>query len=487
MSDPYLLDGLLDRPWWRVRTPKRRTLIALALAFAAVLAWRVADRSAAGEGEEATAVSDEVPADRMLPLVAPEIRGFVSLEEGAGFDAEDLAPARPSVPSFVEGSIEPGTTLTGQLVELGVPAESLNRPVHALGEIFDFRRAQVGDAFSAELTSDGVVVLLRYQTSPEVVYEARLVAEDTYDARRAEVELDVTTHAVHGTIEGSLIGSIVAAGEQEALAQALVDVFQWDIDFSRDVRPNDAFRIVYERVALNGEFLRYGNILAAEYRGSRASLVAYYFDEPDHRGFYTADGEPLERMFLAAPCRHRRISSLFDPDRWHPVMQRRVPHNGVDYAADTGTPVRAVADAEVTFVGFRGRAGNLVRLRHSNGYETAYAHLSRFARGLSSGDRVEQGDVIGFVGNTGMSTGPHLHFGMKLRGNWVDPLEHQGSRRAPLTGRALRDFQRRQSQLHALLEEVPIADVEPDPEDTEPIVVDDVPLHLEAAGYDDDL
>jgi murein DD-endopeptidase MepM/ murein hydrolase activator NlpD len=475
------MDGLLRRSRWR-RSLRWRWL-ALAIAFVALGLSTLGGDSA----EEDGAGTSEVPSDRLLPLVAPEVRGFAPVLEGSGFDVDDLAPARPSVPSFVEGEIGRGETLTGGLVALGVPAESLHVPVHQLGQIFDFRRSQVGDRYSAELNADGEVLTLRYQTSPERVYEARRLDEGLYEARQAEVELDVTTHTVSGVVEGSLIAAIVAAGESESLAREVVEVFQWDIDFSRDVRAGDAFRIVFEKVALNGEFLRYGSILAAEYRGARASQVAFLNDDPEHEGYFTVDGEPLQRMFLAAPCRHRRISSRFDPDRYHPVLQRRVPHNGVDYAADTGTPVYAVADAEVTFVGFRGRAGNLVRLRHAHGYETAYAHLSRFARGLASGDRVRQGELIGFVGNTGMSTGPHLHFGMKLRGAWVDPLAHQGSRGARLTGRALRDFQRRQSQLQALLDEAPIVDVARSEVPEEPELEEELPLHLGDEGYDDDL
>lgn len=495
MDDLFLRGSLRSRSRWSLHRRKRGrvpgTLVAVVLT--SVVLWRLTAGGAEPAAPEA-GVAISVPTDRLLPLVAPEVRGFASVideGEGSGLAPGDLVPARPVVPTWVEGAIGPGDTLTGALVELGVPADSLHQPVHQLGQIVDFRRTQVGDTFEAELTSDGTLLALRYQTSPERYYEARRLEDGSYEARESEIPLDVSVASVSGTVEGSLIASIVEAGESAALANQLVDMFQWDIDFSRDVRPGDAFRVLFERIELEGEFLRYGNILAAEYQGQRASALAYFFDDPNHSGFYTSDGQPVERMFLAAPCRHRRISSGFDPHRFHPVMQRVVPHNGVDYAADTGTPVRAVADGTVTYVGFRSRAGNLVRLRHAAGYETAYAHLSRFARGISSGDVVEQGQVIGFVGNTGMSTGPHLHFGMKLRGTWVDPLQHQGSRGTPLSGRPLRDFQRQRSVLQAQLEEVVLPDVEPT--ETEEVEEDEaeagpfLDMHGAAGPYDDDL
>ncbi|MFT4704283.1 MAG: murein DD-endopeptidase MepM/ murein hydrolase activator NlpD [Bradymonadia bacterium] len=495
MTAPYAMRGLLHTPWWRRKKERRRAVI-LSLLVVAVVSWVLirSGRATVGAGDSpdgtAQTVVQAVPTDRLLPLVAPEIRGRVALEdEGSGYDPISFEPARPSVPGYVNGAIQSGETLTGALVSRGVPAESLNRPVHALSQVFDFRRSQVGHEYEAELTSDGIVTLLRYRVSPEVVFESRRIEDGVYDGRQAEVTLDTRVETLTGTIDGSLIGSLVSAGEGEGLAVQLVRLFQWDIDFSRDVRHGDAFRLVFEKVYLEDEFLRYGNVLAAEYSGARASQEAYYFDDPEHSGYYTAEGEPLERMFLAAPCQYRRISSGFDPNRFHPVMQRVVPHNGVDFAANTGTPVYAAAAAEVTYVGFRGRAGNLVRLRHAHGYETVYAHLSRFARGLRRNDNVEQGQLIGYVGTTGMSTGPHLHFGMKLRSRWVDPLEHQGARGAALSGRALRDYQRHQSQLAAMLDQVLLADVvaEGSAEVPTPLEVDHMHMVLDEGGYDDDL
>lgn len=406
----------------------------------------------------------DVPTAELLPLRAPEIRGGLGpLDEGEGPSFDDLRVTGPSFPAFVEGAIEPGQSLTGALVGRGVPADSLNPVVASMSQVFDFRRSRAGDEYECEMTSDGVVTALRYRRSPEIVYEARLVGDREYESRQVEVVLDIERHTIAGTVESSFFGAISGAGEEEALARETVAIFQWDIDFSRDVRPGDGFRILFEKVFLEGEFLRYGRVLAAEYNGAAVRHGAYYFDDPEHEGYYTADGVPLERFFLAAPCRHRRISSRFDLERWHPVLERRVPHLGVDYAADTGTPVWASADGEVTHVGYDSRAGNMVKLRHAHGYESIYAHLHGFAAGLREGQNVRQGEVIGYVGSTGMSTGPHLHYGLKRRGNYIDPLEQEFDRGATLTGRALRDFQRRHSQLVTRMSEVPLPRAQGEP------------------------
>ncbi len=476
-----LTDGLLERRrprrWSRYRSPL--TVLGLALIAGLWVGWRVGGTS--GPEPAAAEVVEPVPSDRLLTLRAPEIRGGAAAPEmGEGVDFVSGSAAGPHFPSYVEGAIAAGESLTGALTSRGVPSTSLNPVVASLGEIFDFRRSQVGDRYEVELTSEGTVTSLRYQTSPETVYEARRVGENAYDSRQVEVQLDVELMTLAGTIESSFFASISGRGETEALAREVVAIFQWDIDFSRDVRAGDAFRVLFEKVYLEGEFLRYGRVLAAEYSGSRVQHAAYFFDEPEHEGYYTDEGVPLERMFLAAPCRHRRISSLFDLERMHPVLNRRAPHLGVDYAADTGTPVWAAADGRVSHVGYDSRAGNLVKIRHESDYESVYAHLNGYARGLREGQTVTQGQVIGYVGSTGMSTGPHLHFGLKLRGNYVDPLGQTWSQGTSLSGRALRDFQRRQSQLVAMMAETPMPSVASSGDDEE-----EISEHLDEDGAED--
>ena len=431
----------------------------LAIAVASVAGWFVLGTGGGGSGDDAD--QGHAP-DGLRTLTAPRIE-VAGEADGSGDGAvDDSVPVPVVPPSRVAGAIQPGESLGAALQRQGVPPASIHPVVAAVGEIYDFRRAQPGHQYAVELDREGVITTFRYEVSPETVFEAVQTGDSTWEARQIEVELDVEERVLSGTIETSFIRAVVREGETEQLANRIVDVLQWDVDFSRDVRPGDAFRVIYERLSLDGEFLRYGDILAIEYRGRRAAQTAIRFGEGEEAEYYTVDGEPVRRMFLAAPCRYRRISSLFDPNRLHPVLGVRRPHYGVDYAASTGTPVYAVADGTVLFVGVRGGNGNLVRLRHAHGYESGYAHLSRFARGLRAGDTVTQGQTIGFVGSTGLSTGPHLHFALKRNGQFIDPLLAENTRGPSLTGQALRDFQRRRAQVFERFEEVRIADVEQD-------------------------
>jgi murein DD-endopeptidase MepM/ murein hydrolase activator NlpD len=396
------------------------------------------------------------PVTGLLTLEAPRID---RLEEIANGELPGVAGPM-AIPAHVSGSIQPGQSLFAALVSHGVPETSIHPVVAALQQVFDFRRSQPGHEYEADVDPSGLITWIRYRTAPETIFEARRIGEGAYESRQVPVELNIEVHGLSGVVSTSLIGAFIQSGERESLAQEFVEVFQWDLDFSSDVRSGDAFRIVFEKVFLDGEFLRYGRVLAAEYRGQRAAATAFLFEGDELTGYYLADGRSVERLFLAAPCRYRRISSLYDPNRLHPVLRVRRPHLGVDYAAATGTPVYAVADGTVTFAGRRGGNGNLVSIRHAHGYDSGYAHLHRFARGIRTGVAVEQGQIIGYVGSTGLSTGPHLHFALKRNRQFVDPLGEHDIRRPPLTGRALRDFQRLRNQLQAELERLPIPDVQ---------------------------
>ena len=410
-------------------------------------------------GEGASTDTEAVSTYRGLrTLTAPEIFSDEPMDGSAA--------GRPNLviqgaPAHVAGEISNGGTLTGRLMSHGLSEDAVRPAVSSLGTVFDFRRAQPAHRYDADIDAAGRVTWLRYRVSPEVIFETQLDSDGSYSARQVEVELTVERHGMWGTIQSSLIGAVSGQGELESLAQKMAEVFQWDIDFSSDVRQGDAFRLIFEKVYLDGEFLRYGRILAAEYRGARVQSRAYYFEAREEEGgYYLADGRSVERLFLAAPCRYRRISSRFDPQRMHPVLRVRRPHLGVDYAAGTGTPVVAVADGTVAFAGVRGGNGNLVSVRHGHGYETGYAHLNGFARGIRAGVEVRQGQVIGYVGSTGLSTGPHLHFALKRNRVFIDPLSDVDMRRPPLAGRARQDFERRRVQLDLELERLPLPVVE---------------------------
>lgn len=449
-----LQSNLLGRPARRRRL-RRRVLAVLALSALIGTGYAAVQRFGA-EKPQQLATSDALLAiEPPRIVVPPSLDEYLSPREKEGRDREN----GEGLPREVRGHVAQGQTLFDAMRKAGVPAHSIQPVVNSVGELFDFRRSRVGDAFEAELDSEGTILRFHYQSSPEVVYEARLIAPGEYQSLRVDVPLDIERRAVAVTLKGSLYGSMSQIGEDEELARMIARVLQWDIDFSRDVRPNDAFRLIYERINLNGRFLRYGRILAIEYRGSHVSERAYWYEAESGEGFYSAEGQPLKRMFLRAPTTYRFISSPFSMQRVHPVLGRVRPHLGVDYVADQGTPVYAVADGIVRQAGRHGASGNLVSIDHANDYRSGYAHLHAIARGITRGKRVRQGQVIGYVGNTGRSTGAHLHFSMKHRGNFIDPEQRTGKRMPGLEGRELQEFFRVRDRFQLELEELLLPEV----------------------------
>jgi murein DD-endopeptidase MepM/ murein hydrolase activator NlpD len=245
-----------------------------------------------------------------------------------------------------------------------------------------------------------------------------------------------------GEIESSLFGATDAAGIPEAVALQLADIFSSDIDFHRDLRRGDRFSVVYEALAADDEFVGFGRVLAAEFVNQGETYQAVFFrDEKGRNGYYTPEGRNMRKAFLRSPIEFSRITSGFSNARFHPVLKTWRAHKGVDYGAPTGTKVRVTADGHVTFVGRKNGYGNVVVVRHPNGYETLYAHLSAFAGGSRPGRRVAQGDVIGFVGSTGMATGPHLHYEFHVNGVYQNPLRLAMPPGPPITAQLRPSFQ----------------------------------------------
>jgi murein DD-endopeptidase MepM/ murein hydrolase activator NlpD len=237
-------------------------------------------------------------------------------------------------------------------------------------------------------------------------------------------EVPLTRHVITtgGAIDSSLFAAGTAAGLRDITTMSLAEVFRWDVDFVLDLREGDSFRLVYEQLERDGRIVADGDILAAEFinEGKRYRAVRYVNAE-GKADFYTPDGTSLRKAFLKAPVQFSRISSVFNPSRRHPVLNTIRAHRGVDYAAPTGTPVKAAGAGRVVYRGVKGGFGNVVEIEHSGKVITRYGHLSRFAQGVGQGSKVEQGQVIAYVGSTGLATGPHLHFEYIERGVFVDP------------------------------------------------------------------
>lgn len=311
----------------------------------------------------------------------------------------------------------------------------------ALAREIDPRRLRPGIEFSGRRTPndrlESLVVNLDLRTRISFEPQGEDVVVSTREVRPVESKIV----RFEGAIETSLFGALDAIGAEPELAVRLAAIFQWDIDFFRDIRSGDRFLALVDEQRVDGRFYAYGTLYAARFNNDGRELFAVaYTDDDGDLGYYDLDGAPLQKQFLRSPLKFSRITSRFSLNRFHPVHRRRVPHYGVDYGAPVGTPAHATASGTVTFVGRNGGAGNMVRIRHSNGYETNYLHLSRFPRGLRVGSRVSQGQVIGYVGSTGWSTGPHLDYRVKLNGRWINPLTISSPPAEPLPETALRRY-----------------------------------------------
>jgi murein DD-endopeptidase MepM/ murein hydrolase activator NlpD len=246
--------------------------------------------------------------------------------------------------------------------------------------------------------------------------------ENGFSSNVLENPLEIHTRTASATIQNSLFGAAADAGLTDRVAFDLAEIFQFDIDFALDIQPGDRFTVVYEEVFQDGAPVRIGNILAAKFvNEGREYRAVRYIDSQGRGQYYSPDGKSLRKAFMRAPVQFSRISSRFNLSRKHPVLNRIRAHKGVDYAASTGTPVRAAGAGRVRFVGRQGGYGNVIELEHGSGVVTVYGHLSRFASKLRRGQRVELAQVIGYVGATGLATGPHLHYEYRVRGVHKNP------------------------------------------------------------------
>jgi murein DD-endopeptidase MepM/ murein hydrolase activator NlpD len=327
----------------------------------------------------------------------------------------------PPAPILFEGSLRPNQFIADVLAEAGATAVETDRAVHALKGIFDFRTAKPGQRYLIELDDAGNILMFEFQAGPAEVYQVARKDGDLVGAKR-EVPQQKEVVEVRGSIEHSLYEAFVKAGESESLAMSFAEAFRYDVDFFQDTQSGDAFRVFVEKITnAEGELIGYGQLLAAEYTGAIGTKRLYWFDG----AYYDENGVAAKRAFLRSPLSFTRVSSGFGFRR-HPVHGRRHFHGGIDYAAPIGTPVHAVAEGVVSYAGNKGANGNMIVIRHPGGIESYYLHLSKL--GVRRGERVSQSTVIGKVGSTGRSTGPHLDFRIKKNGQYLDPSKQVAPR-----------------------------------------------------------
>lgn len=284
------------------------------------------------------------------------------------------------------------------------------------------RQLRPGKTVSAETTASGALVSLVFPLNSGETVATVTRNADGFTVTELPLQMETRISHKSAEIRSSLFAATDAAGIPDAVAVQLAEIFSGDIDFYRDLRQGDRFTVAYETLSHKGYPVRTGRILGAEFTNAGETHTAYWYEGADGSGaYYTAAGTSLRKAFLRSPLEFSRVTSGYSSARRHPVLQITRAHKGIDYGAPTGTPVRAVADATVEFSGRQGGYGNLIVLKHQGHYSTAYGHLKGFATGISKGARIKQGETIGFVGQTGVATGPHLHYEFRINGEQTNP------------------------------------------------------------------
>jgi murein DD-endopeptidase MepM/ murein hydrolase activator NlpD len=393
------------------------------------------------------ATADGVPAANSKKAKVPQVLAPAPVPGGKAKGGVAAANPPKEVPGGSpglddEGSLNPekkisdAETLGQILVREGFEGDS-PKIVAALSKLFDVKLIRGGQTYLVHADESGEPESFEYHPSAVTRYVVTRGASGAWVATRVDQPVETKVVTIAGSIDSSLYESVQKAQEGRALAGLLVEVLAWDVNFYTDTHPGDHWKVMVEKQYLGGQFYRYGHLLAAEYGGHAGvgTVRAFYWkpNRPNAEGHYfDAQGQAITKTLLKTPLRFVRISSKFDRHRFHPILHVEKAHLGIDYAAPVGTPVWASATGKVVECEMKRGSGNTVVISHPNGLSTRYYHLSRFARGMKAGKMVKQKDVIGFVGTTGLSTGPHLHFSVTKNGAFVDPSKVQVNRDAPV-------------------------------------------------------
>lgn len=364
-----------------------------------------------------------------------------------------LAQSRPQETAtnyWRDERIERGDTAASILQRLGVNDDQIALFLKSPDATRNLIQIRPGRRIQAQVTDTGNLIWLRHIGSDGTMLQIDAAA-GTFKATQQTAQLETQTVMKSGEIRNSLFGATDAAGIPDSIATQIAEIFSTDIDFHQDLRQGDRFNVVYEVLYHNGEPVMTGRVLAAEFTNAGHTYRAIFSKVANSNGeYYTPDGKPLKKAFLRSPLAFSRISSGFEM-RFHPILKQWRQHKGIDYAAAIGTKVMAIADATVEFVGQQTGYGNFIVLKHNGNYSTAYGHLSAFAKGLHKGEKVSQGQVIGYVGMTGWATGPHLHYEFRIAGVATNPLTAKIPTAFPIATQLLPKFEQSARPLIAQL------------------------------------
>lgn len=338
-----------------------------------------------------------------------------------------------------EGNVKAGETLSAILGKLGCKGQVIHQLNYFSSDTFDVKRIKQGDSYTAYYSKDSIPELTYVVYHQSVVDHIVFHVCDTLCAHRFKKTVRTEQRIAHAVISTSLWNAIISNNLHRQLALDLSDIYAWSIDFF-SLQKNDSFVVLYDELFVDTLSIGIGKIHAATFTHRGKTFSAFYFKNDQVNGFWDENGNSLRKAFLKAPLKFSRISSGFSYARKHPVYKTVRPHTGVDYAAPAGTPVMSIGDGVVVEKGYKGGGGNTVKVRHNSVYTTAYLHLSRYAKNLQVGSHVSQGEVIGYVGSTGTSTGAHLDFRVWKNGSPINPLTMESPSVEPIPQNAMTEF-----------------------------------------------
>lgn len=421
------------------------------LALIALMGVFLASRAGHAPGETSPPVRESAAADAersgagqpvAMETGARQFAAAVAETARASFVSEAARPAPSATPEAADavthGVVEKGDTIAKVLGDAA--EDGVQQYVSAARRVFSLRSFREGQPYVV-VTDPGSGRVKRFEY--EIDGRRRLVVEgtDTPEARVEPIEYVTLLDTAEGVIDDNLFQAVADIGESPQLALRLAELFGSEVNFIRDLQEGDSFRVLVEKRYREGEYKGYGRMIAASFTNKGKTYEAFLFRDGRGRAqHYNGKGENLHKTLLQAPLAFTRLTSRFTHSRRHPILGTRRPHLGVDYAAPTGTPVKAVGEGVVVKRGWAGGYGNQIVIKHTAGLESMYAHLSGYARGLKKGQRVRQGQVIGFVGSTGLSTGPHLDFRLRQNGTFINPARAINPRGAPVSRKHMAEF-----------------------------------------------
>ena len=449
--------------------PKSHLLAASGIAALLSLALLVFPSSEVEAKKTTLSLELESPAEQLkdeskaAPLV--QVEGdqgtpFAQIEsaETTTEQAAQQAPAaeqKPEAkdPSHREVTVARGDTLSTLFAKVGLPTNAVHDLLASNKQAKQFSQLKHGQVLQFELDKTGQLASLHSKVSNLETIRLTKTAKGYTFAREISKPVVRTAYA-HGVIKSSLSASAQRAGLSHSMAMDMAKVLGYDIDFAQDIRQGDEFDVVYEQKVMDGKVVGTGNILSARFtnRGKTYTAVRYT-NKQGNTSYYTADGNSLRKAFIRTPVDFARISSRFSAGRKHPILNKIRAHKGVDYAAPRGTPIKAAGDGRIELAGRRGGYGNTVIIAHGNSYKTLYGHMQGFAKGIKNGSSVKQGQIIGYIGTTGLSTGPHLHYEFQVNGAHVDPLSQKLPMADPIAGAERKRFLQQSQPLLARMDQ----------------------------------